>query len=363
MQNALYPFAEKSGRIQQLDGWRGISILCVAFGHLLTLRYGVANDSILSQTAGALAIWGVMIFFVISGYIITMLALRENRTRGLFSIRDFYIRRCFRIIPPYFLYLGCIAVAAAMHLIVQSFFGVFAAAAFTCNVPSVDCGWFAAHSWTLAFEEQFYVIFPVLFVSANRQTRTVFGILFVCLVALPLLRFLFHLDGWWRLVDSFAPGFSFICIGAVAAAYDEEIKLLSRGSAGNYISSVVGLLLFGLLLLDSAPRFPLGSPISYIQLLLNNVLLPVGLAWLIASSVHQSNYLTRALIVRPLLFVGVISYSLYLWQQLFTAELKLYISHGVLLFWPLMFLAAALSYYFIERPAVRLGKRFVFAGG
>ncbi len=343
-------------RISQLDGWRGISIACVVIGHLLTLRYGVASDSSVGRAVGLLASWGVSIFFVISGFIITKLALSEHKRQGRFSIRDFYIRRSFRIIPPYFFYLGCVAIANGLSWIVQPFSGVLAAAAFVCNFPSPSCTWAVAHTWTLAIEEQFYIIFPLLFIFFNRHIRAVFGTIFCILMALPILRFLLQLEGGWRVISSLAPSYGYICVGALAAAHEDKIKSLSRGHNGQIISATVGLLISGLFLSDAVVTVPLGSSAAYLRVLLHIIIPPVGFAWIVAVSVYQSSYFVRLLATPPLPFVGTISYSLYLWQQLFTGTQEFYASRSPLLIWPLMFLVATLSYYVIERPVVRVGK-------
>lgn len=348
---------ESDRRISQLDGWRGVSILCVVIGHLLTLRYGVAIDSTLGRATGILALWGVNIFFVISGFIIAKLALRELQRRGRFSLRDFYVRRGFRIIPPYFFYLGCVAIANGLSWIDQPISGVVAAGAFICNFPSPRCGWAVAHTWTLAIEEQFYIFFPLFFVLINRKATAAFGTIFCILTAVPMLRFLLHLEGGWRVISSLAPSYAYICIGALAAASEDRIKLLSQRRAGHLISIAAGLVVFSFFLSDTIAAVPNGSLVSYVRVLLHLVVLPISFSWLIAASVHQSNRFVRLLKAPPLRFVGVISYSLYLWQQLFTGTPEFFVSRSPLLIWPLMFLIAALSYYVIERPAVRAGRR------
>jgi peptidoglycan/LPS O-acetylase OafA/YrhL len=346
-------------RIPQLDGWRGLSILGVVAGHLLVVRYGVAPDSTMGRAAGILSSWGVCVFFVISGFIIAKLALRELKLCGRFSICDFYIRRCFRIIPPYFLYLGCVAVANGLSWIDQPISGVLAAGAFICNFPSPRCGWAVAHTWTLAIEEQFYIGFPLLFVFFNRQLRTTFGTIFCILVAMPILRFLFQLEGGWRFVSSVAPSYAYICIGVLAAAYEDNIRVLSQGRAGHLISAAAGFVVVGFFLSDTIATVPLRSVTAYLQVLLHIVFLPISLAWLVAASVHQSNRFVWMLRAAPLQFVGLISYSLYLWQQLFTGSPQFLLSRSPLQIWPLMFLVATLSYYVIERSAVRAGKWLV----
>jgi peptidoglycan/LPS O-acetylase OafA/YrhL len=353
-----YLRAYSTNRISRLDGWRGISILLVVVGHLIIRRYSPHPDVIVPSIAPVLSDWGANIFFVISGFIITKLALREVDRTGCFSIANFYTRRLFRIIPPLFVYLGSVILASNYALIAQLNSETLTAAAFVCNFRV--CGWFAGHTWTLAFEAQFYIIFPLLFVLVGRYAKPFLGTTFIVIVAFPHLRTLLHLGGDWRAVEAFMPTLSFLCAGTVIAAYENEIERLSRKPYAIYISYTSGLLLMSLLIVNSTFDFPLFSRLHYIQISLNNALLPVCLAWLIGSSVHQSNFATKMLTMPPLLALGTISYSLYLWQQLFTAAPSLYISDSLLLIPPLMLIVATASYYLVERPFIKLGKAVVY---
>jgi peptidoglycan/LPS O-acetylase OafA/YrhL len=349
-------------RIAQLDGWRGVSILFVVVGHL-NVRYNAHPETVVDYNSLAfhLSTLGFNIFFVISGFIITKLALREFDQTGRFSIRNFYTRRFFRIIPPLFLYLGAVMLAAAFLLIEQAHSETLAAAAFVCNIPGVSCGWFGGHTWTLAYEEQFYISFPLLFALVGVNMRKFIAILFIVLVALPFLRAVLHLGDGWRAFATFATVFSYICVGAVIAAYEVNIKRLAESRYAAYFSCGAAFLLIGLLFLKATFAFPPGSPLAYMLVALNNTIPPICIAWLVGSSVHQSNLFTRALAMPPLVFIGMISYSLYLWQQFFMAPRWLYISDpdSLLLIPPLMFVVATLSYYLVERPSVQLGKRLV----
>src|ERR1700683_392352 len=105
---------------------------------------------------------GVQIFFVISGYIITALMLREHQRNGRVSLAAFYVRRAFRILPPLWLMLATTALlslAGYIHVGPKSF---LMAASFTCNTQPTSCGWFAGHTWSVATEEQFYLFWPLL---------------------------------------------------------------------------------------------------------------------------------------------------------------------------------------------------------
>jgi peptidoglycan/LPS O-acetylase OafA/YrhL len=343
-------------RIAVLDGWRGISILFVIGGHLIDQRYRTDSSSLIESFMFHLAIWGVDIFFVISGYIITKLALREYDRVGSFSAKNFYLRRIFRIIPPFFLYLGTIALASEYSMIVQPYSGIVAAAAFVCNLPLTDCSGFVGHTWSLAYEEQFYIAFPALFALTCFCSRQAFAILLVCLISLPFLRYFLHLEGAWRVAAALTAKFSFICIGTVLAINEDKVRQLSNHSNANYISGAVFSLLIALLLLNA---MPVATSIVHVMSSLNDVALPLGIAWLVGITVHQSNLFTRVLTTRPLLLIGTISYSLYLWQQLFTAHSSDYLVQSSLFSAPLMFVAATLSYFFVERYSKRLGAWFL----
>ncbi len=364
--DALLPDGERSSathhRIAQLDGWRGISILLVVLGHLVTWRYPYFppdDDRVL--VSRLLSDWGVYFFFVISGFIITKLALTDQRDRGKFLVKSFYVRRFFRIVPPFFTYLAFTLAATYAGLIANSPSQTLVAATFMCNMSWTDCGWFAGHTWTLAYEEQFYLLFPILFWIGRHRIRPLLLGLFVAIILAPLLRRALHLVGGWEDLVSFCKNFVFISLGAVMAAYEPTLKRLSLSSTGGLmnLSVAVGLLAFAFVV----SRTDLDGYLAVIQAISRNALVPLSIAWLVGSSIYQENWLTRILRSSPLQFVGMISYSLYLWQQMFTADRLAYTRDSWLLFPPLMVIVATTSYYFIERPCVRLGKRLLSRRG
>src|SRR3989344_871741 len=91
-----------------LDAWRGIAILMVIAHHLFYFHFEVTN-TIVRLFAERSGPWGVKLFFIISGYIITRLMLEEESRRGSLSLYAFYVRRIFRILPPYLLYVVAVA--------------------------------------------------------------------------------------------------------------------------------------------------------------------------------------------------------------------------------------------------------------
>jgi peptidoglycan/LPS O-acetylase OafA/YrhL len=349
-------------RIASLDGWRGISILMVVVAHLVDSRYASGSPTLFYyRFADALSTSGVCTFFSISGFIITKLALHERRTRGYFSAGRFYIRRVFRIVPPFYLYLAFVLLSATLGLIVQGHRETLIAAAFTCNLSWVDCGWFAGHSWSLAYEEQFYLLFPLLFLIPERYLKATVGCLFSVLVALPVLRYELQLGPRWFAVQHAAFNFSFICAGVLLALHENAVRNFCRSRHAVYVASCALLLLPGLIFLEAISRGPdAWWRLVQARMLFMPILAPASTAWLLGSSLYLSKWATRLLETRWLRFIGTISFSLYLWQQLFTARLTDYPVKSLLLLPPVMLGCAILSYYLVERPCVRLGKRLTF---
>lgn len=335
-------------RIAQLDGWRGVSILLVIAGHLAGLRYGVAEAPL------SLANLGVCIFFVISGFIITRLALAEIERTGTFSARLFFTRRALRILPPFYFYLAAALLLGASGFIAIDASSALHAAAFTCNITK--CDWFTGHSWSLAFEEQFYLAFPVIVLLFMPRLRSALIAIFAALTLFPFAKYLIAKDSF-RLATDMAFYFSMIAAGAVAAAHEPTIRRLSASRTAVSLNIAAALFVGLVAALDMMQVAP-GSVPSIALRAVKTLGLPLALMWLVTSAAHQQAAWTRVLASAPLTWIGTISYSLYLWQQLFSAEPWRYQQHAWLFAAPLMLVFAAASYYGSERPFMRLAKRF-----
>ncbi|HWY23726.1 MAG TPA: acyltransferase, partial [Nevskia sp.] len=169
-------------RIEALDGLRAASILIVLLGHAARGREAPGWLSPFRD----LGILGVYLFFTISGFIITLLMLRERQRRGSISLSAFWQRRAWRILPPFAAACAGIALAAAlglMHWHWQSFLG---ALSFTKNTTLFQGDWFFGHFWSLSMEEQFYWMWPLmlLFLLRSRWYASLAGLI----IALPLIR-------------------------------------------------------------------------------------------------------------------------------------------------------------------------------
>ena len=163
--------AEYLGRryFAPLDGLRAVSILLVITAH--------ATDPLFTPLHGAV---GVTIFFVISGYLITTLLVREEERRGHIRIKAFYIRRAFRILPLYYLTLAAYVVLIGILHLQAGASSVWHSLpwylTYQNDLAPNGAGIFG-QSWSLAVEEKYYLLWPLVFVipMLRRHRLTVAG--------------------------------------------------------------------------------------------------------------------------------------------------------------------------------------------
>src|SRR5438270_11570944 len=312
-------------RIPSLVGLRAISITLVVVGHWAELRYH-------SDVAGAFANLGVRIFFIISGYLITTLLLKEHAQTATIRLREFYLRRAYRILPAAFVFMAIVFVIFWRDL---RWYHMAAAALYVTNFD-FSHPWFLGHLWSLSVEEQFYFLWPGVLKNWHRHRV---AILLGVVAFAPAFRVACHFLGMHGRADEMFPAVADIlavgCLLAVFAARLPQIKTLSAALMivpVALVQAYAGILHFHippLLLLVLWPAMHL----SIAGLLLHVV---------------QTPY--RFLNVRPVVWLGQISYSLYLWQQLFVFRRQ---SKP----WYYVFLAVAMacaSYYLVELPMLRM---------
>jgi peptidoglycan/LPS O-acetylase OafA/YrhL len=315
---------------------------------------------------------GVDIFFVISGFLITSLIAPEIQT-AQFSIFKFYERRIRRIFPALFVVTACTIPFAVTLLLPTALrhYGesLVAMTLFASNfVFWHEAGYFDAssyskpllHTWSLAVEEQFYIFFPLLLLllwrlTGKRQGRTV-----AVLAGLGVLSFFMSL--WLTNAD---PAAAFY--GPHARAWELLtgclLALIARPDLGPWISNLfctigLGLIFYTVFSFTSATSFP-GW----------NAVFPVLGAALIVRFGDHSNFLAGPLLrSKPMIFVGKISYSAYLWHWPIIVFSTYYLERN-LTPWEMAaasaatFLLSVISWHWIEQPArrVRIARRKIFA--
>lgn len=323
------------GRDRAIDGWRAIAALFVVIAHAATFRYGAAEGALAhlaQRLATPLAQTGVQIFFVISGYIITALMMRERQASGRVDLAAFYTRRSCRIVPPLLVYYASLVMLDASGALSLPLTSLVSSVSFSCNTGIVDCHWWVAHTWSLAVEEQFYLAWPMLFVLVAPLLRArllALGVI-ACGVAVAARPGVFH---------SNATSFGCIAAGALYASSAGLRRTIQRARATvPWLGAVALLIIAPLTRLDTAVALFLPPLVTYLVFCGN------ALPWV------------RAILVAPpFQLVGAASYSLYLWQQLFLAQPRHYAADAPsLLLLPLAVLA---SVWLVERPSIALGRR------
>jgi peptidoglycan/LPS O-acetylase OafA/YrhL len=302
---------------------------------------------------------GVDVFFAISGFLICGLLLREYQETGDISLRRFYIRRCFRILPPYYVSLAAICAAGAFLALPLHLADVPSCLFFYRNYRPLGIdengGFYTAHYWTLAVEEHFYLLWPMLLLAVKPKRAGKVAFL------LAMLVFVWRtVEGHFQLLAGALPPANLLARtdtrmdallwGCLAAIYFPEIQRVAARIRFSQLWFVPALMI-----LITQKVHPPG------QVLLDAVLFP---ALVVSTVIQPHSVLGRVLEWRLLRWVGTISFSLYLWQELFLPGPKAELAGGSFRYlqqpwWNLLAIlaCACLSRYLIEIPMTRLGHR------
>lgn len=336
-------------RIEQLDGWRAIAAIAVVGGHL----FGNAHLHFTRLVPGfydflnLVGHLGLEILFVISGYIICRLLLIEEQRYGSFSFRAFYVRRFVRVLPPFYLYLATLVILAHFHLVVVTRHELARAAALVVDFHPLTSGWLTGHVWSLSVEEQFYLIFPTaLWLTPQRWRGRVFAA--VCIVVTTMALLLAWSTRVYLLSAGVVVGFAGISWGVLLSLHEERVRHFARN-----LSPKIVLLLATVMLATSVVQVH-GSKMNVYQTL---ALAPAVCLFLMFT-LEQETWFSRFLCWPPMRIIGITSYALYLWQELFTGTSSNYMGTGryIPYMFPLLLLIVPVSWVVIEKPSMALGK-------
>lgn len=348
--------------IKGFDGMRAVSIIMVMLTHL-----GV-YDAWLQQNF-TLWLWhtlsgevGVNIFFVISGFLITTLLLREKSEKGKISYRNFIIRRFLRLLPPLILFYFTLFILRQTGQLHYTTIGFLASVFYIYNFLPFKFGSpELGHTWSLAVEEQFYFLWPWIIYLFSRKgiLNAVLLIILLSLIAIyvvPDLHFVYQnktifMNTSFKPERFFLPAIAPIMIGSAFAVFN----FYDAAQLKSIVCKPLSMLLAVLLML-SAFIIPV-SCFNYLFLLQ-----AAGFALLLAYIFHQQDSpLTKILEWKPLAFIGKISYGIYVWQGLFLRTGQ----DGAML-WiqnppqniALTFAVAVTSYFLIEKNVMKWKRRF-----
>ncbi len=324
----------------------------VVAGHLVQTNGSPIPEGPLRDRIVSLAPLGVRVFFVLSGYLITRLLLVELAGSARIDLARFYLRRTLRIGLPYYAVVGGAVAMAGAGWLTLATADVVHALTFTVNYQPTR-SWALGHAWSLSVEEQFYLLWPAGLYFLGRARGL--GLAGILLVLCPLIRVAYFYGApslveeevGYRLetvADALAIGVLLAGVHpGLAASPAWQRALTSRWFAA------VPLVVLAVALTDQRWLVNLAAGIT-----VQNAGLGACLAWALT---WPAGAVGRTLNHPALVQVGVMSYSIYLWQQLFLNPM----SGAWVARFPLnLVLAAAAalaSYQLVERPALYLRVR------
>jgi len=354
-------------KLPSLDSWRAISIVLVLGAHSARLPGfpPTLKPAFRWLFDGEL---GVRFFFIISGFLITWLLVLENERLGRVHLKQFYIRRALRILPVCFVFLFVLACLQAVTPYGQGWAAWVGNLTFTTNF--VGCSWPSAHLWTLAVEEQFYLLWPCLFVFcclAAGGYRRAMQVLAIPILLAPVFRVVSYMH-WHPAIlgpaftqHSFLNYFDSLAVGCASAILLARRQHLVQWACQKHfgMATLIAVLLI-LIPYILCNLYVLGI----VTVPLGNAMQAWGFAVLLLQSVTtpgRSFY--RMLNGLWISRLGVLSYSIYIWQQLFCTPPGIF---GLRNAWwmsfpgwlPAVLTVSALSYYGLERPVLKLRARF-----
>jgi peptidoglycan/LPS O-acetylase OafA/YrhL len=315
-------------RIPSLDGLRAISILMVVIGHWASLHYQ-------SEVGGSFANLGVRIFFIISGYLITTLLLKEYARTSTIQLREFYVRRAYRILPAAMAFMLPVFVIYWHQL---HWYHMAAAALYVTNFDYAH-PWFLGHLWSLSVEEQFYFLWPSV---VKKWHRHKVAILLGVVALAPVYRVACHFLKLHGKADETFPAVAdILAVGCLLAIYAPRLPRIKRRWA---LLMILPVALVPVYVADVHFRT------TPLLLLILWPVLHVSIAGLLLHAVQTPYWILN---IRPVAWLGKISYSLYLWQQLFA-----YGPEHRAWYWLLVPVGlASLSYYLVEQPMLWLREK------
>jgi peptidoglycan/LPS O-acetylase OafA/YrhL len=353
--------------IPSLNGLRAISILMVVFGHLNLRSFGGINipfPFFIFFNSGL----GVNIFFVISGFLITKLLMEEENASSSINLKNFYGRRVLRILPAYYFLLLVYFILerfSVLHFTTSSWLSsIF----YYKYITGGD--WESGHFWSLSVEEHFYLIWPAIFLLFKKY-RVGFAFLIILAV------FFFRLNAYFHFLNvpvfdsdiSIFQRADALMTGCLLALFEKSVVQKLHRFSRRWTTPFVLLLLIAFINSD----FLTGWNMKY-HLHLGFLLIPLAvgasyssitnvlIAILIIVSIKNAGWWFGFLNSSVMTVLGKLSYSIYLWQQLFFSYRA-----GVFHSFPINILCitvmAGLSYFLIEKHFLRIKKKYESAKG
>ena len=330
----------------ELDGLRGIAILLVLGHHINPFGPRLLEGGFV----------GVDLFFVLSGCLITTILLREHEQQGRLGFGAFYLRRATRLLPALFVMLGgCVvytgltwSAAAAAQVRIDALYAVFYLSSFVNIERPLRL---LTMTWSLSIEEWFYSLWPLIAAGLLRLRKTsglrpmILGLAFAVIACTTWRFYLSEIAfaSFRRIYFGLDARIDGLAMGALLAVALESGWSPSRRLATAL--AALGAVVLGVAAVTADWRTSTFSVFGYTVVSLASSALVL----------HAMRFTFRPLAFAPLVYIGRISYSLYLWMLpilTFMRDLPLVVAVAAL------FAVSAASYHVVEQPGLRLRKRF-----
>jgi peptidoglycan/LPS O-acetylase OafA/YrhL len=343
LQSSYYP---------SLDGLRGVAIIMVVLAHLhFTSRF--YYDVIFNGKLG------VLIFFVLSGFLITTLCIKEKVITKNISLKNFYLRRALRIFPVAYLFIFVLILLNYFFNLNISYINILGAAFYLMNFSFYfrkhHFSWHTAHFWSLAVEEQFYLIIPFIL---KKKFKVYLLTLLTIIFILPVFIYLQYL--YPPLNNTVLYAFTHYLIKFQAIAVGCLFSVLTFKYAVN-ATIFAKTKIFGNILAIFLVLFIQYDDFFSLQSVFSCLAISILTGYIIITNIALAkDFIFKLLNAKILKIVGVLSYSIYIWQQIFTSnDHKL---PGFIVTYPFniisLIIVSCLSYYFYERFFLKLKTRF-----
>lgn len=341
-----------------LDGFRAIAITLVIISHLNFY----SENKVAKLFSGG---FGVTIFFAISGFLITSLLLGELAETGNISLPKFYARRALRIFPVAYLFIVILLIVNncfSMHISSSEFYSaslfITNTSLLTAASTNIQHYWsYAGHFWSLSVEEQFYLFFPLVLKRNTKAYLWLIGIMIIMIppcVYLDVKQLYFFKNPAIHHLVEFTRSLTSILIGSFAGLLYFNKRLVIPTFRNSTLLTISLFFLAGAVA---------GNFIKIIPTSFSPTISSILVVCMILINLDESeNLVFKVLNSKPLKFVALLSYSLYIWQQIFTNNVPwkglFPYSESHLLNFSALLLVSLTSYYAYERYFLKLKKHF-----
>ena len=348
-----------------LNGLRAFAIILVILCHLAhapnvpDFLYKIVSFTDLGSI-------GVRLFFLLSGFLITFLLIDELEKKGKIMIKHFFIRRSLRIFPCFYAYLIVLfflkisgIVLISTDAILWSFLYIQNLNIFQ-NIDAFPSSWLVKHSWSLSVEEQFYIIYPFVFIKlkqfvSNKLHFLIIGAILIGTFFRPLN---YAFPNISRLLGgSFLMHADYLVWGCCIAFGYKKYKDIALIKLEKYKYT---LLIVAVIISVLASKYAFIS--GFYALFCGSIVLISCAYILVFFLLFPNSGIGKILEYKPIIFIGKLSYSLYVWNLLFIGNTGLWLKYQFLTVFPLNIAivigCALVSYYVVEIPFLKLKSKF-----